>query len=150
MASRLKRRAAAWLTILTQLDPGQIKNFFTNAAPADSYEIRGRQFKDITPRLDALMMVLKSCKGNTCRNPWGFLHPDGDVQNLLDALSPTFDRFYHEQPKVAFSSCELGYLKAAEGPQHVHTFRDPAKSEGHEALGVQPSFEYRGHWSDWT
>lgn len=30
-------------------------------------------------RLDALLLVLKSCTGRLCTNPWETLHPIGDV-----------------------------------------------------------------------
>lgn len=95
-------------------------------------------------------MVLKSCKGDSCRKPWRVLHPDGGVNSLLDALSATFDEFYHQQPKVSFSSCELGYIKAAEGPQHVHSFDNYDEDMESSRLRSQQSFDYRGHWSDWT
>lgn len=68
-------------------------------------------------RLDALMMVLKSCQGDTCVAPWKVLHPQGDVTSLSDALQTRFDVFYEQQVKVAFGRCEMGYLVDAEGPQ---------------------------------
>lgn len=66
------------------------------------------------------MMVLKSCKQDSCRDPWKALHPDGSVRHLQDALSPQFDAFYDEQPRVQFTGCELGYLLDVEGPQDVN------------------------------
>ncbi len=61
------------------------------------------------------------------------LHPQGDVLNLQDALSPTFDTFYEiEQRKVEFSRCELGHIIDAEGPQEAIGFRNGLK------------------WSEWT
>jgi hypothetical protein len=54
--------------------------------------------------------------------PWTILHPDGKVHNLRDALNPQYDSFYATQAKVSFSSCELGYILAAEGPQEVHVY----------------------------
>lgn len=76
-------------------------------------------------RLDALLLVLKSCKGASCTRPWDVLHPSGDVQNLEDALRPKFDLFYEkEQAKVEFSRCEPGYILDAEGPQKALVYRD--------------------------
>ncbi|KAH7143394.1 arylsulfatase [Dactylonectria macrodidyma] len=60
-------------------------------------------------RLDAIMMVIKSCKGETWINPWGVLHPEGG-----------YDDFYMksiEQTSVSYSICANGYLVDAEGPQ---------------------------------
>lgn len=77
----------------------------------------GRDLGQVVQRLDALMMVLKTCSGNECVNPWLQLHPQGDVQTLQQAMSSKFDEFYRSQPKVSFSACKLGYLPAYEGPQ---------------------------------
>lgn len=39
-------------------------------------------------RLDALLVVLKSCRAETCRDPWSVLHPNDDsVKTLKDALN---------------------------------------------------------------
>lgn len=89
------------------------------------------------------------------RRPWDVLHPSGNVHNLIDALSHEYDQFYHEQPKVSFSSCQLGYLTSEEGPQNVNTY---GESNSHQApddsvrspdFKVQQSFQYRGPWSVW-
>lgn len=70
------------------------------------------------------MMVLKSCTGETCIEPWKVLHPQGDVASLSDALTVQFDSFYEEQVKVSFNRCELGYIIDAEGPQAAYAYRD--------------------------
>lgn len=134
-----------------QLDPGQIRNYFTNAKPASTYALAGRTFEDVVHRLDALMMVLKSCKARECRHPWETLHPDGDVHSLKDALSKRYDSFYQEQPKVAFAECKRGYLKALEGPQNVNVYGGEGQLDylGSKPVG-QKTFNYKGHWSHWT
>jgi hypothetical protein len=88
-----------------QADPHQIHNIYSSTP---------QSFKN---RLDALLLVLKSCAGSTCIKPWDELHPDGSVQSLVDALDPQYDEFYAGLPRVAYSVCEDGYLIAAEGPQ---------------------------------
>lgn len=73
-------------------------------------------------RLDALLMVTKSCKGHTCVEPWSVLHPAGNVKTLDDALSPRFDTFYTVEMAervVRYDKCELGYIVGSEGPQDV-------------------------------
>jgi hypothetical protein len=90
----------------------------------------------VAARLDSLLLVLKSCKGERCQNPWSALHPDGSVKSLQDAVAAEFDAFYEEeQVKIEYNRCEQGYILDAEGPQW-------------ETNGVQ----YRGktHWSDWV
>ena len=68
-------------------------------------------------------MVLKTCKGCTCRHPWEALHPAGDVADLHDALNPRFDDFYEiHQDRVRFTKCEKGYIPESEGPVQFKVF----------------------------
>jgi hypothetical protein len=78
----------------------------------------GLPIERVAARLDSLLFVLKSCKGERCVKPWKTLHPSGDVSTLKQALSRRFNNFYeHEQIKVKYNRCELGYIIDAEGPQ---------------------------------
>lgn len=117
---------------------------------ASDYKLAGRPFKQIVSRLDSLLMVLKSCKAKSCHRPWSTLHPDGDVRTLKDALHTTFDVFYKEQPRVSFSSCQLGYLVAEEGPQDVNVWSEGDGSQQPLVASKQKSFQYDGDWSLWT
>jgi len=84
----------------------------------------------VLPRLDALLMVTKSCKGRTCTDPWSVIHPHGDVKTLREALGKRFDAFYKAGVKdqvVSFDRCELGYIVASEGPQDVAVFETGKK-----------------------
>ena len=76
----------------------------------------------LVTRLDALLMVLKSCKGEQCTMPWLTLHPSGNVNNLAQALDPKLDDFYSSQDRVAFTDCALGYIISAEGPMQVDPY----------------------------
>ena len=78
----------------------------------------------LIPRLDALLMVLKTCSGSTCNYPWSVLHPSGNVQSLRDALGLEYDEFYASQDNVEFRRCEKGYILDSEGPTGVKTFVD--------------------------
>ncbi|RAL04843.1 sulfatase family protein [Aspergillus ibericus CBS 121593] len=105
-------------------DPYQLHNLYPapNTIPttdlnATSY-IGPYPISHIISRLDALLLVLKSCQGSTCIYPWKELHPAGDVHSLRDALEGRFDHFYADQVKVQFGWCELGYLLEAEGVQY--------------------------------
>ena len=75
--------------------------------------------QNLLPRLDAVMMVLKTCKAQTCRNPWPVLHPQGNVQSLTAALNPQYNEFYQTQGKVEFQECLGGYFLENELPVHV-------------------------------
>ncbi|KAH7386286.1 alkaline-phosphatase-like protein, partial [Cadophora sp. MPI-SDFR-AT-0126] len=107
-------------------DPEQMDNLATNIGGS----LMGHALNQVTARLDALMMVMKSCKSAQCTTPWSTLHPKGDVNTLTDALDPKYDAFYSRQPKVSFTSCEPGYIISAEGPQVPLLYRT-------------------GNWNDW-
>jgi N-acetylglucosamine-6-sulfatase len=134
-----------------QVDEGQLNNLLGASSSVEgdtTMTIMGRNLGAVAARLDALMMVIKSCKGETCRYPWRSIHPQEDVNSLEEALDPTFDAFYNEQRKVSFTECKLGYIKEFEGPQDVLAFGD-AKHEGSkldEHVGQEPLV--LGH--DWS
>ncbi|OQD78142.1 hypothetical protein PENDEC_c001G01799 [Penicillium decumbens] len=110
-------------------DPHQTVNLAAHPAKHTNYKIANRELPQIIPRLDALMMVLKSCDGDACRYPWRQLHPAGKVNSLAEALAPGFDEFYAKQPKVSFSACELGYIIASEGPQKFDVYGGGEKTK---------------------
>ncbi|GIJ90836.1 hypothetical protein Asppvi_009799 [Aspergillus pseudoviridinutans] len=104
-------------------DPYQVNNLYTNAN-ATTPRLLGRDLSNVITRLDALLLVLKSCKGDTCIKPWDVIHPDGSVKDLRDALNTKYDQFYRAQPKVSYSACEGGYIISSEGPQNGLVYRD--------------------------
>nr|POE66240.1 arylsulfatase [Quercus suber] len=74
----------------------------------------------LVPRLDSLLMVLKTCQVRSCTHPWETLHPAGEVRDLLDALDVKYNEFYEkQQPRIEFVKCEKGYLRESEGPSEV-------------------------------
>lgn len=73
-------------------------------------------------RLDALLVVLKTCKARECTHPWEVLHPSGDVHSLEDALKSEFDAFYAAQRKLYWTQCEQAYVAESEGPDCVDQF----------------------------
>lgn len=108
-------------------DPSQIDNvaidFHARAYTDLNYpeemttrKIGGFYADDVQHRLDALLLVLKTCKGNTCVQPWKVLHPDGTVNSLKDAMSRDYQCFYRRQPDIEFSGCVQGYIQELEGP----------------------------------
>jgi hypothetical protein len=134
-----------------QRDPFQMQNYLATESTdlAEKYELAGRSFKHLITRLDALLMVLKSCRSRTCRKPWESLHPRGKVATLSEALDPKFDAFYNEQPKVSFSSCVMGHIVSEEGPQNVDMWPDSLAAVFAGGVEQQP-LQDRGHWSWWT
>jgi hypothetical protein len=122
-----------------QRDPFQMQNLLDTGYEflAEHYTLADRSFRHIVTRLDALLMVLKSCKGETCRKPWSVLHPDGTVQSLRDSLNGDLDVFYAQQPKVAFDSCVLGHIVEEEGPQAVNVWKEDDWPVGNAGVGQQ-------------
>jgi hypothetical protein len=112
-------------------DPGQLENLLLPSSNPESATILGLPVSKIASRLDSLLFVLKSCKGEQCVNPWKALHPYGEVSTLEDALETRFDAFYEiEQVRIKYDRCEAGYIIDAEGPQFETdglVFRDGVK-----------------------
>lgn len=102
-------------------DPHQLTNLHPNA-PTETDQINaytsgmktllGRPIEQVIHRLDALVLVLKTCTGDQCRWPWKQLHPDNTVHNLSAALEDKYDEFYentHVRAKVGWQECYTGF-----------------------------------------
>lgn len=85
-------------------------------------EYFGRPWNEVIDRLDALLMVTKSCKEDSCREPWKVLFPKGQVTDLETAMRPEYDSFFKNQPRISFSNCAVAYFVEDEGPQTVNIF----------------------------
>ena len=113
-----------------QNDPYQVQNIFPSSPSSESREshhkLLGLPLSKVLPRLDALLMVSKSCAGQTCRDPWSVIHPTTNVLTLKDALAPKYDAFYLNKitKQVYFDKCELGYILESEGPQKPSIFEE--------------------------
>ncbi|KAJ9639729.1 hypothetical protein H2204_003522 [Knufia peltigerae] len=111
-------------------DPHELNNLYTtNHSRPYHFDSAGNANKgpvklsSLLSRLDALVLVLKTCKARACTHPWEVLHPSGDVQDLYHALDARFDNFYEvQQAKVSFSRCEKGYILESEGPSDIKTY----------------------------
>ncbi|KAF7553217.1 hypothetical protein G7046_g7166 [Stylonectria norvegica] len=107
-------------------DPGQLHNLYPKDLDSTHNDtpFLATTLSKVIDRLDSLLLVLKSCKGRDCIEPWKILHPEGGVETLEDALSYRFDEFYGEQVKVRHGWCEEGYIVDAEGPQVGYQYRE--------------------------
>jgi N-acetylglucosamine-6-sulfatase len=130
----------ALYTDIPQTDPGQLRNLLDERTKSSL--LLNRSISNVVDRLDALMMVLKSCKGKTCVDPWKEIHPAGNIQSLADAMHENFDAFYDRQPKVSFTQCELGYIPESEGPQSLGVFEEDSQvySGGQVPLAIHPDW----------
>lgn len=100
-----------------QADPHQMNNLYNSTE-----KILGVSMKKLEHRLDALTLVLKTCKAKTCQSPWEALHPDGKVKTLVDALDSKYDEFYNKQNRVKFNECSRGYIVSNEYPIKYHIY----------------------------
>ena len=104
------------------VDSAQMNNRLAKTATGTGSQYYGRSESDLFARLEAVLMVTKSCKQDSCRNPWGTLFPSGEVTNIQEAMDAKYDTFFTNQPHISFSSCSDGNVISEEGPQQVNVF----------------------------
>ncbi|KAI0471555.1 arylsulfatase [Xylariaceae sp. FL0804] len=73
-------------------------------------------------RLNALLMVTKSCEQNACRDPWSLLQPpvsgggSANLTSLVQALDASHDDFFSAFERVTFQTCLQVQQVENEGP----------------------------------
>ncbi|KAI0470070.1 arylsulfatase [Xylariaceae sp. FL0804] len=78
-------------------DPYEITNLAATNASANSRVLN---------RLNALLMVVKSCEQNACRDPWSLLTPNNaTLTSLTQALNADYDTFFEDFDQVTFGTC---------------------------------------------
>lgn len=107
---------AVWCNGQTELynildDPYEM----TNLARGDSITVEKQR---VINRLNALLMVTKSCEQDRCRDPWAQLVPDNTTTlvSLVHALDEAYDTFFEDFEQVKFSTCMAFQWTPAEGP----------------------------------
>ncbi|GMK57933.1 hypothetical protein CspeluHIS016_0407670 [Cutaneotrichosporon spelunceum] len=104
-------------------DPYQVRNLLAplNAlgkfAAFDADAVLGTEMQRVLHRLDALTLVLKTCVGKSCVEPYSALFPRGQVHTLREAMRGKYDGFFANLPKVHFDHCMLGYQSRLEQPE---------------------------------
>ncbi|CAJ2504933.1 Uu.00g123270.m01.CDS01 [Anthostomella pinea] len=97
----------------TAADPYEL----TNLAAADN--TNATEHKALINRLNALLMVTKSCEQNACRDPWSLLSPDGaTLTSLTGALDTTYDAWFAGFAVVSFDTCLAVLSDANEAPYY--------------------------------
>lgn len=72
----------------------------------------------LVERLDGLLLVLKTCKGNSCRQPYHELFPsEGKLHALSQVLDAKYDDYFANLPRVQWSECILGFQSRMEKPE---------------------------------
>ena len=120
------------LTNYSQNDPHQMNNLYNT-----NQHLLHVSMQNLQNRLDALALVLKTCAGKTCQDPWSALDPSGETSTLLDALNPKYNSFYQQQNKVKFEHCSQGYFIYNELPINYLTFGNHSSIESRNAEALE-------------
>ena len=101
----------SWDTFqMTNLHPdAPSENGTMNAYNRGMTALLGRPIQQVIERLDALVLVQKTCKADVCRQPWPQLHPD--ISNFKEALDQKYDGFFansFKEAKVGWKQCYSG------------------------------------------
>ncbi|KAF9261445.1 alkaline phosphatase-like protein [Marasmius fiardii PR-910] len=99
-------------------DPYQLHNLASNeneqANATRSFLFSSGYTTRIASRLDALLTVLKTCVGETCRDPWKALNlpqaGSSHSESLSGALDARFDTYFASMPKFGYKDCRYGYF----------------------------------------
>ncbi|KAJ0362535.1 hypothetical protein COL154_006205 [Colletotrichum chrysophilum] len=93
----------------TQDDPYELVNLINSTDTS---------VQQLLTRLNAILMVTKSCTQETCRDPWAVLQPPNSSQTttLTEALSSDHDAFFASIPQVQFNECMQYQYIPNEGP----------------------------------
>ena len=96
---------ASW--VYTKWCNGDAELYNTGADPYELTNLAGKRPR-IEDRLNALLMVTKSCERGGCRDPWGLIQPpDGSkIATLEQALDARYDDFFADGfERVQFGAC---------------------------------------------
>lgn len=138
-------------------DPHQINNLLAplnkagrfasfDSVNSDGKHIFPHDLRRLLHRLDALVLVLKTCQGETCTAPYKALFPSasfestgGEVFKLEQVLEERYDAYFRRLPKVQYDRCELGYRAELEKPDWKAelAYRDDGAQFGAGALVFQ-------------
>lgn len=123
----------SWL--FTKWCTGDIEMYHTST---DQWELRNiadskdPRHKRALTRLNAILMITKSCEKGSCRDPWAVLElPSGEkLSSFEEAMSPSYDDFFDAFPRVTFQQCLQVQSAENEAP-----FYPPLPDNGEGGLG---------------
>uniref|UniRef100_A0A0W0EVU3 Putative arylsulfatase n=1 Tax=Moniliophthora roreri TaxID=221103 RepID=A0A0W0EVU3_MONRR len=92
-------------------DSYQLTNLASNDDSTISFQFASPDYTRLASRLDALLVVLKTCVGDTCRNPWGAIFPAGEASGLIESLDTQYDTYFDSLPKFGYRLCQFGYFE---------------------------------------
>ncbi|KAK7041413.1 hypothetical protein VNI00_009279 [Paramarasmius palmivorus] len=89
-----------------QTDPYQLVNLASSTSNNTQVDTTR-----IISRLDALLIVLKTCIGDICSKPWSAIFSSGEAASLEDALNEEYDAYFNALPKFGYLECQYGYFE---------------------------------------
>lgn len=99
-----------------------MNNLLHKSASPTTQKYLTRPLPQLLARLDALLLVLKSCKTTDCRRPWDTMFKKDQVNSIAEAMDLKYDEFFAKQPKVSFKTCKTGHVISNEGPQKPNVY----------------------------
>ncbi|KAK7530036.1 hypothetical protein IWX49DRAFT_595429 [Phyllosticta citricarpa] len=126
-----------WIIYDTKNDPFEMTNLADSTDPA---------LMRVKSRLNALLMVMKSCEAETCRDPWSVLQPNSSqaqISSLDDALDPAYDAYFDAIPQVSIAECVQYQLAANERPFY------PMRPSPGSASRIASRRIMRRLWTSW-
>lgn len=94
------------------------------------------------------MLVLKTCTGDACADPYSKLLPHDLKRHgppgFADLLHRDLDEYFAQLPKVSFKACGLGYHRALEQPEWNEALAPRRTSQGQKVEGIVFQQGYMG------
>ncbi|PVI02577.1 arylsulfatase [Periconia macrospinosa] len=87
---------------------GDVELYDTAADPFELRNLAGNPDYDaVWNRLNALLLVTKSCAGGTCRDPWAVFAANStrNISTMAEAMDPRYDAYFASFPRVHFGTC---------------------------------------------
>lgn len=123
----------SWL--FTKWCTGDVEMYHTSTDQWELHNVANSEdpnYKRAQTRLNAILMVTKSCEQGSCRDPWAvFELPSGEkLRSFEEAMSPSYDAFFDQFPLVSFHECLQFQSAMNEAP-----FYPPLPDNGTGGLG---------------
>ncbi|KAF4989040.1 hypothetical protein FDECE_14831 [Fusarium decemcellulare] len=119
---RIVREDSGWLfSRWCEANTTELYNTFDDPYELTNLAINpSAEHRRLIDRLNAVLLVTKSCNQESCRDPWQILRDDSgaDFMNMEQAMDSTFDTFFAGLPFVGYKECMDYQDTSNEGPYY--------------------------------